>query len=77
MAHPDFKNTLYYGDNLAVLRNPKYFQDESIDLIYLDPPFNSQADYNILFKEVTGEQSQAQIQAFTDTWHWDTGKKSL
>jgi len=63
------KNILYYGDNLDVLR--KYFSNESVDLIYLDPPFNSKADYNILFKEATGEESAAQIQAFSDFWHWD------
>jgi site-specific DNA-methyltransferase (adenine-specific) len=62
-------NVLYYGDNLDILR--KYIPDESIDLIYLDPPFNSQADYNVLFRETTGEPSEAQIKAFTDTWHWD------
>ncbi len=62
-------NTLYYGDNLDVLR--KYFPDECVDLIYLDPPFNSKADYNILFKEKSGEESVAQIQAFSDFWHWD------
>jgi len=65
-----FENTLYYGDNLAVMR--KFIKDESVDLIYLDPPFNSKADYNVLFKEVTGEESTAQIQAFSDFWHWDT-----
>jgi site-specific DNA-methyltransferase (adenine-specific) len=64
-------NTLYYGDNLEVLRDPKYgFKDESIDLIYLDPPFNSQASYNLLFKTPIGTKSQAQIHAFEDTWHW-------
>ena len=63
-------NVLYYGDNLDILRN--YVPDESVDLIYLDPPFNSQATYNVLFKEPTGEQSAAQIKAFGDTWHWDT-----
>jgi site-specific DNA-methyltransferase (adenine-specific) len=63
------KNTLYYGDNLDVLR--KYFPNESVDLVYLDPPFNSKADYNILFKEQSGEESAAQIQAFSDFWHWD------
>jgi site-specific DNA-methyltransferase (adenine-specific) len=62
-------NTLFYGDNLEVLR--KHLVDESIDLIYLDPPFNSKADYNVLFKEPTGEGSVAQIQAFSDFWHWD------
>jgi adenine specific DNA methylase Mod len=61
-------NILYYGDNLEIIR--KYFPDNSIDLIYLDPPFNSNAAYNILFKEPTGEPSQAQITAFDDTWHW-------
>ncbi len=62
-------NTLYYGDNLDVLR--KYIKDESVDLIYLDPPFNSNQSYNILFQEKNGTKSSAQIQAFEDTWHWD------
>jgi site-specific DNA-methyltransferase (adenine-specific) len=61
-------NALYYGDNLTVLRNE--IRDESVDLIYLDPPFNSQANYNVLFKSTSGEQSHAQIEAFEDTWHW-------
>ncbi len=61
-------NTLYYGDNLTVLRNE--IKDETADLIYLDPPFNSQANYNVLFRSPTGEQSHAQIEAFGDTWHW-------
>jgi len=61
-------NVLYYGDNLEILR--KYIPDNSIDLIYLDPPFNSKKDYNILFKENGGVESEAQIKAFTDTWHW-------
>jgi len=61
-------NVLYYGDNLDILR--KYMPDNSIDLIYLDPPFNSNASYNVLFQEPTGEPSQAQIIAFEDTWHW-------
>lgn len=64
-------NVLYYGDNLDILRNRDYFPDASVDLIYLDPPFNSKADYNILFKEASGEASQAQIRAFSDFWHWD------
>jgi site-specific DNA-methyltransferase (adenine-specific) len=61
-------NSLYYGDNLAVLREG--IATESVDLIYLDPPFNSQATYNLLFKSPTGAGSQAQIEAFEDTWHW-------
>jgi adenine specific DNA methylase Mod len=61
-------NTLYYGDNLQVLRD--HVSDESVDLVYLDPPFNSNASYNVLFKERTGEESPAQIKAFTDTWEW-------
>ena len=63
------QNHLYYGDNLEVLRSS--IADESVDLVYLDPPFNSQANYNVLFKAPTGEQSQAQIEAFGDTWHWN------
>lgn len=62
-------NSLYYGDNLDVLR--RHVADESVDLIYLDPPFNSKRDYNVLFKERSGEASSAQIEAFTDTWRWD------
>ena len=62
-------NPLYYGDNLTVLRND--IPRESVDLIYLDPPFNSQANYNVLFRSPAGEQSQAQIEAFLDTWHWN------
>jgi site-specific DNA-methyltransferase (adenine-specific) len=64
----DWKNTLYFGDNLDVLREA--VPDESVDLIYLDPPFNSAADYNVLFKTPKGEQSEAQITAFEDTWRW-------
>jgi len=63
------ENTLYYGDNLDILR--EHIKDESIDLIYLDPPFNSNKNYNILFGEKNGTQSHAQIGAFEDTWHWD------
>lgn len=62
-------NQLYYGDNLQVLRDS--IATESVDLVYLDPPFNSQATYNVLFKAPTGEQSKAQIEAFEDTWHWN------
>ncbi len=61
-------NALYYGDNLDVLRES--VASESVDLVYLDPPFNSQATYNLLFKSPSGVGSQAQIEAFEDTWHW-------
>lgn len=63
------KNTLYYGDNLQILR--EYIPGESIDLIYLDPPFKSDQSYNILFQEKNGTKSRAQIKAFEDTWQWD------
>ena len=69
MTMPDWKNKLYFGDNLDILRN--HVADASVDLIYLDPPFNSNANYNVLFQERSGEQSAAQITAFEDTWHWD------
>jgi DNA modification methylase len=62
-------NHLYYGDNLEVLR--EHIRAESVDLIYLDPPFNSNATYNVLFRGPSGDQSQAQIEAFEDTWHWN------
>ena len=64
------KNRLYYGDNLEILRNREYFPDECVDLIYLDPPFNSNRNYNVLFKSESGADSEAQITAFEDTWHW-------
>jgi DNA modification methylase len=63
-------NHLYYGDNLDVLR--RYVKDESVDLVYLDPPFNSRQDYNVLFAEKDGSQSSSQIHAFEDTWEWNT-----
>jgi len=63
------RNALYYGDNLDVLRES--IASESVDLIYLDPPFNSNANYNVLFKSPGGAGSQAQIEAFEDTWHWN------
>jgi len=69
MPKPLTTNTLFYGDNLPILR--EYLNDESIDLIYLDPPFNSNRDYNVLFKEESGLESTAQIQAFKDAWDWD------
>jgi site-specific DNA-methyltransferase (adenine-specific) len=68
IARKSLENRLFYGENLNILR--QYLPDESVDLIYLDPPFNSKADYNILFKEPSGEPSEAQITAFGDTWHW-------
>ncbi len=63
-------NRLYYGDNLEILRNHEYFPDACVDLIYLDPPFNSNRNYNVLFKSESGADSEAQITAFEDTWHW-------
>ena len=68
---PTLPNTLYYGDNLDVLK--RYIKDETVDLIYLDPPFNSNQDYNVLFAEKSGIRSAAQIRAFEDTWRWDQG----
>lgn len=62
-------NTLYYGDNLKILR--EYIKDESVDLIYLDPPFNSNRNYNVLFKDESGTESESQITAFDDTRHWN------
>jgi DNA modification methylase len=62
-------NTLYYGDNLDVLR--RYVAAETVDLVYLDPPFNSNATYNVLFAEHSGEKAASQIKAFGDTWSWD------
>jgi len=61
-------NRLYYGDNLDVLR--EHIADESVDLIYLDPPFNSNAGYNVLFKSASGAGADASIEAFDDTWTW-------
>jgi DNA modification methylase len=62
-------NALYYGDNLTTLR--EHIPSECVDLIYLDPPFNSNANYNVLFQSPTGQNSEAQIEAFEDTWHWN------
>jgi hypothetical protein len=63
------QGTLYYGDNLDILR--RHVTDESVDLVYLDPPFKSNQDYNVLFAEQNGSRSSAQIKVFEDTWHWD------
>ncbi len=68
MTTTDWRNKLYFGDNLRILR--ENVPDDSVDLIYLDPPFNSNATYNVLFRERTGEDSAAQITAFEDTWRW-------
>ncbi len=65
------ENVLYYGDNLDILR--RYIKDETIDLIYLDPPFKSNQEYNVLFEERNGSRSKSQIKAFKDTWRWDQG----
>jgi site-specific DNA-methyltransferase (adenine-specific) len=64
----DGKNKLYFGDNLQILR--EHVADASVDLIYLDPPFNSNANYNVLFKEKSGEESAAQVRALEDTRQW-------
>jgi site-specific DNA-methyltransferase (adenine-specific) len=66
---PEWVDQLYFGDNLDILR--RYIADESVDLVYLDPPFNSNASYNVLFREKDGTDSAAQITAFDDFWHWD------
>lgn len=68
-------NELYYGDNLEVLR--EHVADESVDLVYLDPPFNSSRSYNVLFAEKSGEESPAQIEAFGDTWTWNQDAEAL
>ena len=74
MTTQEWKNQLYFGDNLDILRN--HVADASVDLIYLDPPFNSNANYNVLFQEKSGQQSAAQITAFEDTWHWNLDSES-
>ncbi len=61
-------NALYYGDNLDILR--RYLPDASVDLVYLDPPFNSNRDYNVIFRDESGNATDAQLLAFEDTWHW-------
>ncbi|MCU0510120.1 MAG: site-specific DNA-methyltransferase, partial [Anaerolineae bacterium] len=65
---PITRNTLFYGDNLPILR--EHVADESVDLVYLDPPFNSNRSYNVLFKDESGHAADAQLTAFDDTWHW-------
>jgi len=61
--------TLYYGDNLDILR--RYLKDETVDLVYLDPPFNSAQNYNAFFQEKDGTAAASQIRAFEDTWTWN------
>ena len=61
-------NTLFYGDNLSILR--EHIASESVDLVYLDPPFNSSRNYNVLFTDESGQDSEALITAFEDTWSW-------
>ena len=68
------KNRLCYGDNLQVLR--EYIPDASVDLVYLDPPFNSRQDYNVLFAEKDGSRSASQITAFKDSWEWNLEAES-
>lgn len=68
MRQPITTNTLFYGDNLDILR--EYVANESVDLVYLDPPFNSNRNYNLLFRDDSGKYTDAQIEAFEDTWHW-------
>ncbi len=74
-ASPGWKNKLYFGDNLKWLREG--IDDESVDLVYLDPPFNSKANFNVLFSESNGERSAAQKSVFEDTWHWGTESEDL
>src|SRR5437588_11415691 len=69
-----FVNQLFYGDNLDVLR--RHVKDESVDLVYLHPPFKSNQDYNVLFAE-HGTRAAAQIKAFEDTWTWDLAAEAL
>jgi len=77
MNNENWVNKLWFGDNLEVLRNRDEFPNDFVDLIYLDPPFNSNATYNMLFKETSGDQSEAQIHAFEDTWQWVTGQTEV
>lgn len=69
------ENVLYFGDNLDIMR--RYLTDESVDLVYADPPFNSNQNYNVLFKEKDGSQAASQIRAFDDTWTWDSEDEAV
>jgi len=68
-------HTLYYGDNLGVMR--RYLPDASVDLVYADPPFKSDRNYNVLFQEKDGSRAASQIRAFDDTWTWDQEDESV
>ena len=68
-------NVLYYGDNLDILR--RYLPDASVDLVYLDPPFNSNRDDNVIFRDESGNATDAQLLAFEDTWHWGPRPRGL
>lgn len=74
MPQPITHNTLFYGDNLLILRD--YIANESVDLVYLDPPFNSSRNYNVLFKDESGLDAEAQIVAFEDSWHWGSSAEA-
>lgn len=74
-AAPTLQRKLFLGDNLKVLRES--IPDESVDLVYLDPPFNSAADYNVLFRDQGDQKDSAQVMAFTDTWHWGPDDEQL
>lgn len=74
-VHGGGQNRLYYGDNLDVLQ--EHIASESVDLVYLDPPFNSDRIHNVLFREKSGIDSPAQIQAFDDTWTWNQDTEAL
>lgn len=76
-ATPTLQRKLFLGDNLKVLRDKDSVPDESVDLVYLDPPFNSAADYNVLFRDQGDKQDSAQIMAFTDTWKWGPDDEQL
>ena len=69
------RNRLYYGDNLTIMRQE--MGKSSVDLIYLDPPFNSRKDYNLLYKNMTGMPVPEQVEAFCDTWELDADKERL
>ena len=69
------ENILYYGDNLDIMR--RYIPDEGVDLVYLDPPFKSSQNYNVLFKEQNGSQAASQIRAFEDAWTWSQDDEAI